>query len=85
MLSQKVLLLARRGSSGAGWMLPSTSKARDVICSRGGSDVIRGGAGNDVVYARDGKLTSIDGGAGRDVAHVDRKDRTKNVELKLYR
>jgi hypothetical protein len=27
LLSQKVLLLARKGSSGAGWMLPSTSGA----------------------------------------------------------
>ena len=36
LLSQKVLLLARKGSSGAGWMLPSTSNARDVIlCSPG--------------------------------------------------
>src|ERR1700747_3522649 len=36
LLSQKVLLLARKGSSGAGWMMPSTSKARDVIwCSPG--------------------------------------------------
>ncbi len=36
LLSQKVLLLARNGSSGAGWMLPSTSNARDVIlCSPG--------------------------------------------------
>ena len=34
--SQKVLLLARKGSSGAGWMLPSMSNARDVIlCSPG--------------------------------------------------
>jgi Tol biopolymer transport system component len=61
------------------------TKARDVICSRGGSDVIRGGAGNDVIYARDAERTSIDGGGGRDVAHVDRKDNVKNVEVKLYR
>ena len=34
LLSQYVLLLARKGSSGAGCMLPSTSNARDVIwCS----------------------------------------------------
>ena len=34
--SQQVLLLARKGSSGAGWMLPSTSNARDVtLCSPG--------------------------------------------------
>jgi len=36
LFSQKVLLLARKGSSGAGCMLPSTSNARDVIwCSPG--------------------------------------------------
>ena len=37
LLSQKVLLLARKGSSGAGWMLPSTSNARDRdLCARPG-------------------------------------------------
>ncbi len=34
LLSQNVTLLARYGSSGAGWTLPSTSYARDLIaCS----------------------------------------------------
>jgi hypothetical protein len=36
LFSQKVRLLARKGSSGAGWMLPSMSNARDlIVCSPG--------------------------------------------------
>jgi Ca2+-binding RTX toxin-like protein len=61
------------------------TKGRDVICTHGGRDTVRAGAGNDVIYARDGTATTIDGGPGRDTAHVDRSDKVKNVEAKLYR
>ena len=51
-----------------------------------GRDVICGGKGNDTIYARDGHGDVVNGGPGRDVAHIDRKlDRTTGVEVKLYR
>lgn len=61
------------------------TSGRDVICTRGGRDFVSGGAGNDVIYARDSTHTSIDGGKGRDVAHLDKGDAAKHVEVKLYR
>jgi Ca2+-binding RTX toxin-like protein len=61
------------------------TSGRDVICTHGGSDTVLAGAGNDVIYARDGRPDLVDGGAGRDVAHVDRFDVVRKVETKLYR
>lgn len=51
-------------------------KAADVIC---------GGGGNDVIFARDGKHDIVDGGAGRDTAYVDKGDIVRHVEKVLYR
>jgi Ca2+-binding RTX toxin-like protein len=57
-----------------------------VICTHGGRDTVRAGAGDDVIYARDGGADVVDGGPGRDVAHVDRRlDIARHVEVKLYR
>lgn len=47
------------------------SAKREVICGLGG---------NDVIDARDGRADTVDGGAGRDRALVDRFDRVRNVE-----
>jgi len=44
-----------------------------------GDDVIRGGAGDDTIYAGDG-VDVVDGGAGNDVAFVDPFDKVVNVE-----
>jgi Ca2+-binding RTX toxin-like protein len=58
----------------------------DVLVGTSANDVICGGAGNDTIYARDGHRDVVDGGPGRDVAHVDRKlDHVTNVEVKRYR
>jgi Tol biopolymer transport system component len=65
-------------------LLVGTS-GRDVICTHGGKDTIRAGAGDDVIDARDGGPDVIDGGPGRDVAHVDKLDVVRHVETKLYR
>jgi len=63
----------------------------DVICGLGGndvlvggrgSDVLDGGAGNDRLYARDKTRDVVRGGAGTDLARVDRAlDRASSVEL----
>jgi Ca2+-binding RTX toxin-like protein len=59
---------------------------RDVICGGGGGDTIRAGAGNDVIYARDRVGSFIEGGPGRDTAHLDRKETwVRSVEVKVYR
>jgi hypothetical protein len=42
-----------------------------IICALGG---------NDVIYARNGKRDTIDGGSGTDTAIVDRIDRVRHVE-----
>jgi hypothetical protein len=42
--------------------------------------VLHGGAGNDVIDARDGNVDVVDGGPGRDAAVVDARDRVRNVE-----
>ncbi len=55
----------------------------DVIRGRGTSDVVLAGAGNDIVYARDGFPDELSGGPGFDRAHVDGgrfPDRVQRVE-----
>ena len=47
------------------------SARRERICGLGG---------NDLIDARDGRADTVDGGAGRDRALVDRFDRVRNVE-----
>jgi WD40-like Beta Propeller Repeat len=46
-----------------------------------GGDVIAAGAGNDLVHARNGHRDTIDCGAGRDTATVDRVDVARNCEV----
>jgi len=47
----------------------------------GGGDVIRAGAGNDRVYARNGRRDFVDCGPGRDTAWVDKSDVVRNCEI----
>jgi RTX calcium-binding nonapeptide repeat (4 copies) len=56
---------------------------RDRLRGTRRADVICGGAGNDVLLARDGVRDRIDGGPGRDRAVVDRVDRVTSVERLL--
>jgi RTX calcium-binding nonapeptide repeat (4 copies) len=53
---------------------------RDRLKGTRRADVICGGAGNDILLARDGVRDRIDGGPGRDRAVVDRVDRVTSVE-----
>ena len=46
--------------------------AADRLDGTSKSDVLCGGAGNDVIYARNGHRDIVDGGPGRDRARVDR-------------
>jgi Ca2+-binding RTX toxin-like protein len=62
---------ADRLSGGAG---------RDRLDGGRGHDQISGGDGADTILARDGTYDSIDCGAGRDTAVVDRIDRVKHCE-----
>ena len=55
----------------------------DTLDGGPGVDRISGGAGNDRISAIDGKRDTIDCGAGRDTARVDRGDRVKGCEKVL--
>jgi Ca2+-binding RTX toxin-like protein len=64
----------------------------DTLVGNGGLDYFSGGDGNDTIDARDGVLETVDGGAGTDVAYIDRlwdfwsgfrQDSTVGVELAL--
>ena len=49
-------------------------------------DVLRGGSGRDVILARDGRRDRVACGSGRDLAHIDKKDRVRACEkLRLRR
>lgn len=52
----------------------------DRLFGEGGADVLLGGAGADRIAAVDGKRDTIDCGAGRDTATVDRIDKVRNCE-----
>jgi Ca2+-binding RTX toxin-like protein len=58
---------------------------RDVLDGGPGLDRLYGGPGNDVLKARDGQRDVVDCGPGRDVAYVDRRDRTSGCERVLRR
>ena len=48
-------------------------------------DHLRGGAGSDSLYAHDGGADPlVDGGAGGDTAHVDRRDAVRRVEHVVF-
>jgi Ca2+-binding RTX toxin-like protein len=56
-------------------------RGNDILSGGPGNDLLNGGPGNDTVRARDGQRDTIDCGAGRDVAYVDRTDRAvRNCE-----
>jgi len=58
----------------------------DVLRGVGGSDTVLGEAGNDLLFAKDGRLDVVNGGPGHDVAYLDRGlDKTTSVEQKRYR
>lgn len=72
-------------------MLRGTART-DVICGLGGNDkifpggldVVLAGAGNDVIYARNGKPDNISGGPGNDAARIDKGlDTVTSVERLL--
>jgi Ca2+-binding RTX toxin-like protein len=53
----------------------------DTLTGGPGKDTLRGGAGSDTINARDKlRFDVIDCGAGRDVAIVDRGEKTRNCE-----
>jgi Subtilase family/RTX calcium-binding nonapeptide repeat (4 copies)/Domain of unknown function DUF11 len=53
----------------------------DILIGEAGLDRLFGGTGNDTIRAQDGRRDTIDCGAGRDTAYVDRIDRVaKNCE-----
>lgn len=54
---------------------------RDLLIGGGGNDTLKGGAGNDRLLAVDGVRDRLDGGTGRDVGKVDRRDTWTSVEV----
>lgn len=60
----------------------SGGAGHDRIFAGGGRDRLLGGLGPDVLCARDGLRDAVVGGAGRDTAVSDRKDRRVQVERK---
>ena len=55
---------------------------KDTIVGGGGADTLNGQAGNDLIYARDTQIDTIDGGAGNNHAQVDSTDSVTNVPTK---
>ena len=53
---------------------------RTVITGGAGRDILRGGPGQDRIFARDGMRDVVSGGPGRDTAYVDRLDVVLGVE-----
>ena len=66
------------GGDGADLLYGGTEA--DVLVGGDGSDSYRGGPGNDELRADDGRREAVICGPGRDLARVDRKDRTKSCE-----
>jgi hypothetical protein len=56
-------------------------KGKDKLYGGSGVNAYRGGPGNDAVSARNGKRETVDCGSGKkDVATVDKRDKTKGCE-----
>jgi RTX calcium-binding nonapeptide repeat (4 copies)/Divergent InlB B-repeat domain len=72
-----------RISAGTGRDAVDGGTGSDRIAGGPGADVIRAGAGADVVLARDGFVDLVAGGAGRDAARADRRDRLRSIEKRL--
>jgi len=66
---------------GAGEDLLDGGAGSDSSTGGGGDDTMVGGAGDDTFEAIDGFRDSVDGGAGRDRAHVDPNDWVSSIEL----
>jgi uncharacterized repeat protein (TIGR01451 family) len=62
-----------------------TGAGNDTIDVTGGSggDVIDAGSGNDVIYANNGKVDTIDGGSGYDTCICDPSDHVVNIERRV--
>jgi Ca2+-binding RTX toxin-like protein len=56
---------------------------RDQLDGSTGSDRLRGQGGPDRIFARDGEVDRVNGGKGKDLARVDRKDRVRAVERRI--
>jgi hypothetical protein len=57
---------------------------RDRLVGGGARDALLAGSGRDTLIARDGNRDWLDGGAGRDRAHVDRRlDTVRGVEVRF--
>jgi Ca2+-binding RTX toxin-like protein len=52
----------------------------DRIEGTDGGDLLSGGNGQDVIRSRDKAADQVDGGAGSDLAKVDKRDTVRNVE-----
>ena len=55
-------------------------KGKDNVNPGPGRDNVDLGPGRDTINSRDGDRDVVNGGKGKDVATVDRKDKVKNVE-----
>jgi uncharacterized repeat protein (TIGR01451 family) len=56
---------------------------RDKIAGGEGTNKISGGAGNDTINAVNGKTESVNCGAGKDVARLDKRDAAKGCERQI--
>jgi hypothetical protein len=60
---------------------PTSQPAKGkTVTGTSGPNILFGGVGNDVLYARDGERDRLDCGAGRDVAYVDKIDTVAHCE-----
>lgn len=74
-------LLGRSGND-----LLEGGAGRDRLVGGSGRDRLLGGSGADTILARDGRADVVDGGAGSDIATLDRRlDRVTLVERRRYR
>jgi TolB protein len=55
----------------------------DTLVGGGGRDTLRGGGGDDTLQAKDGVRDVVEGGPGRDRAHVDKKDVVRSIETRI--
>lgn len=69
-----------RINGGRGRDLMLGGLGNDVLTGGDDADVLLGGPGNDLFRARDGSVDTVDCGAGRDIAIVDRVDITRRCE-----
>jgi Ca2+-binding RTX toxin-like protein len=71
------------GSDGLAGLIASTfdgDNGNDRIVGTDGEDVLSGGNGSDVFRSRDKAADEVDGGAGFDLAKVDKRDTPRDVE-----